>query len=255
MSKNDKKNRKYKIKDKKNNKEWYYIDKEELLSRYPDGGYLIIGEVSVNCLETEGNIKEIRLNEEESIPVKPSGTYSERKYYTKGYIPCEEKDKYIVVKKKKRTKMFMLLILALLLLLGGVGGCMFMKKKVDIDSNAGDYTAGLKRPSNISSSQILIPGYEKWTLKEGSNTINSALFNPEGNPCFFKYTIVEKQTGDVLYESKLVPPGKGITPIKLNKTFKKGNYTVVLKFESFDLEDTDIQYNGSDVEIQLNVVD
>mgnify|MGYP000168973197 CR=1 FL=1 len=252
------KNEKCKIRDKKNNKIWYYIDKEEMLERHPDGDYLIAGEVSVNCLETEESVKEIKIskeiNEEEVIPVKSSGTYKEGKYYTKGYIPCEEDGRYIVVKKKKRMKLFLLLFLIPLLILGILSGGMFMKKRTDIDPNAGDYTAGLKRPDNINSSQILIPGYEKWTLKEGSDTINSALFNPEGNPCFFKYTITEKKTGDVLYESKLVPPGKGITPIKLNKTFKEGSYTVILQFESFDLENTKIQYNGSDVEIQLNVV-
>ena len=57
-----------------------------------------------------------------------------------------------------------------------------------------------------------------------------------------------------MYESKLVPPGKGITPIKLNKRFEEGIYRLILKFESFDLEDTNIQYNGSDIEIQLSVV-
>lgn len=258
MSRGSKKE-KCKIIDKKSNKIWYYIDKEEISEIHPDGDYLIAGEVSVNCLETEESVKEIKINkeinEEELIPVKPLGTYKEGKYYTKGYIPCAEDGKYIVVKKKKRTKLFLLLFLIPLLILGILFGGMFMKNRTDIDPNAGDYTAGLKRPDNIGSSQILIPGYEKWTLKEGSDTINSALFNPEGNPCFFKYTITEKETGDVLYESKLVPPGKGITPIKLNRTFEKGNYKLILKFESFDLENTDIQYNGSDVEVQLNVVE
>lgn len=249
---------KNKIRDKKNNKIWYYIDKEKILERHPEGDYLIVGEITVNYSEDEDSIKKIKIskevNEAELIAVKPSGTYKEGKYYTKGYIPCEEEGKYIVVKKKKNTKIFFVLFFILILILGLLLGGKLMKKRTDIDPNAGDYTAGLKRPDNISSSQILIPGYEKWTLKEGSDTINSALFNPEGNPCFFKYTIIEKATGDTLYESKLVPPGKGITPIKINKRFEEGIYRLILKFESFDLEDTNIQYNGSDVEIQLNVV-
>ena len=59
-----------------------------------------------------------------------------------------------------------------------------------------------------------------------------------------------------MYESKLVPPGQGITPIKMNESFDEvGTYDAVLKFKTVDFEDTDITYNGSDMEVQINVVE
>lgn len=241
--------------DKRRNIEIDYIDSEKLKEKHPDGDYSIIGEISVKEQDDKGIIKKI-LNRDVDIYVKAIGTYEEKKYKTLGYIPCEN-DEYVVVKKKDYTKIIaMFLILILLTLSLFIGFSLKNSNKQDIDPNAGDYSSALKRPDNIGDSQILVPGYEKWTLKKGSDTIDSALFNPEGNPCYFKFTLIEKSTGEILYESKLVPPGKGITPIKLNKIFNEvGSYDTILKFQSFDLEDTEIEYNGSDVEVELNVVE
>ncbi|MGL4283259.1 hypothetical protein [Eubacterium aggregans] len=135
-------------------------------------------------------------------------------------------------------------------------GLPFKKNGIDIDPNAGNYESALKRPENIGQSKILIPGYSEWTITKGSDIIESVLFNSEGNPCFFKFEIIEKDSGDVLYQSRLVPPGQGISPIKLTKSFNEvGTHNIILKIQSVDLEDQSIHYNGSDVEMQLNVVE
>lgn len=248
-------NRKCCFYDKKTGKQINYINFERLKEEHPNGDYYIIGELSIKNQKTEGTIKKI-LDGDVEIHIKPIGTYKESKYKTLGYIPYENNE-YIAVKKRSYTKIiaiFLTVLLAMLVLLGGF----FFKSsgKQDIDPNAGDYSSALKRPDNIDESQILVPGYGKFTIKKGSDTIDTAFFNPEGNPCFFKFTLIEKSTNKVLYESKLVPPGKGISPIKVNKIFNElGSYDAILKFQSFDLEDTTIQYNGSDIEVKLNVVE
>lgn len=230
-----------------------YISHEELKERYPEGEYSIIGEISTKEKNEKGVNKKL-INEEKNILVQPIGTYKESRYKTLGYIACENNE-YVAVKKKKGILALLLIILLILLTL--LSGYFIMNKdKADIDPNAGDYSSALKRPDNIDNSQILVPGYGKFTIKKGSDTIDTAFFNPEGNPCFFKFTLIEKSTNEVLYESKLVPPGKGITPIKINKTFDEiGSYNAILKFQSFDLEDTDIEYNGSDIDVKLNVIE
>ncbi|SDY20337.1 hypothetical protein [Eubacterium barkeri] len=154
-------------------------------------------------------------------------------------------------------KKFIIVAVALLLIMLACGVWFALQNRsIDIDPNAGNYESSLKRPENIGQSKILIPGYGEWTMKKGSDTIESVLFNPEGNPCFFKFEIIERDNGDVLYQSRLVPPGQGISPIKLSKTFNEvGTYNVVLKFQSVDLEDQKTNYNGSDVEVKLNVVE
>ena len=131
---------------------------------------------------------------------------------------------------------------------------MYKGNKPDVDPDAGDYISALKRPENIGSSKILIPGYGKFKIKKGSDTIDTVLFNPEENPCYFKFTLIETKTDEVLYESKLIPPGKGVTPVKLQKTLDQaGSYDFTLKLQTFDLEDTSINYNGSNTSVKLIV--
>ncbi len=238
--------------DKKTEKKISYISSENLNERHPEGDYSITGEIYVKNKEENG-IKKL-IDEDTEICIQKIGTYKESRYKTIGYIPCED-GKYIAVKKKKNFIIWIILIfLLVMMLLGGL--FLANKNKADIDPNAGDYLSALRRPDNINDSQILVPGYGKFTIEKGNDTIDTAFFNPEGNPCFFKFTLIEKDTNEVLYKSKLVPPGKGITPIKMNKSFDKvGSYDAVLKFQSFDLEDTNIEYNGSDIDVKLNVVE
>lgn len=244
----------YQYRDKISSKMITYIDLNTLKRKHPDGDYSIVGEIDIKAKDVNGISKKV-LDDDIYIYVKSIGTYKESNYKTIGYIPCEN-DEYVIVKKKSYSKLILPLILTLLLLLGLIGGYLLMGDKADIDPNAGDYISSLKRPDNIDESKILIPGYGKFTIKKGTDSLDTVFFNPEGNPCFFKFELVEKQSGDVLYESKLVPPGKGISTIKLNKKFDKvGSYDAVLRFNTVDLENTKISYNGSDIDVKLNVVE
>ncbi|WWU66664.1 hypothetical protein QJR26_18145 (plasmid) [Clostridium baratii] len=244
---------KYYFYDKRTGTRIDYIKYETLKEKYPDGDYHSVGEITTKEKNENGITKKL-LNEDLDILVQPIGTYKESKYKTLGYIPCENNE-YVILKKKKGLLGWILLLLLIAVTLSS-GFFIINKNKSDIDPKAGDYSSALKRPENIDDSKILVPSYRKFTIKKGSDTIDTAFFNPEGNPCFFKFTLIEKSTNEVLYESKLVPPGKGITPIQINKTFDKvGEYDAILKFQSFDLEDKKIEYNGSNIAVKLNIVD
>lgn len=240
--------------DKRTNSKIHYIYSEKLKEKNLNCDYAIIGEVSIKEQDNNGIVKKT-LDEDIDIYVKPIGTYAEKKYKTLGYIHCNN-DEYVAVKEKIYTKIIVkFLILILLILALFLGFSLKNNKKQDIDPNAGDCSSVLKRPKNISNSKILVPGYGKFVVRKGSDTINTVFFNPEDNPCFFKFTLIEKSTNEILYESKLVPPGKGITSIKINKVFNEfGSYNVILKLQSFDLENTNVEYNGADMEVNLNVV-
>ena len=249
----DKNKEKYYFYDKRIGVRIDYIKHENLKEKYPDGDYYIVGEITTKEKNETGINKKI-LNEDLNILVQPIGTYKESKYKTLGYIPCENNE-YVLLKKKKGLIGWILLVLLIAATLFS-GFFIINKDKADIDPNAGDYSSALRRPENIDNSQILVPAYREFTIKKGSETIDTAFFNPEGNPCFFKFTLVEKSTNEVLYESKLVPPGKGVTPIKMNKIFNEvGKYDAILKFQSFDLEDTKIEYNGSNISVKLSIVE
>lgn len=254
-------NKKRQFYDKRIQKLIPYIEVKEFEERQKTENCFVSGEIFIKEKDSLKNalIKKMQ-GRNEDISVFPIGTYKESAYKTIGYIPCENNE-YISVKKKRKTKLAVGICVAVLIVLIFLLGKLFIhtNDKNDgpiIDPNASNYTSALKRPEDADDSKILIPGYGKWTMKKGSDTIESVLFNPEDNPCYFKFTIIEKSTGNILYESKLVPPGKGITPIKLNKAFDEtGTYDLIMKFQTFSLGDASVSYNGSDVEIQLNVVE
>ena len=125
---------------------------------------------------------------------------------------------------------------------------------LDIDENAGDWN-GEQLPDKTDDAPaagIKIPGYPSITLPKDQKTVNVALLNPEGNPCYFTFEIVLKDTGESLYKSKLVPPGKAITEITMSRALSAGEYNATIKITTTSLEDGSAM-NGANVETVLIV--
>ena len=125
---------------------------------------------------------------------------------------------------------------------------------LDIDPGADDWN-GEKLPDKTDDAPaagIKIPGYPSITLPKGQKTVNVALLNPEGNPCYFTFEILLKDTGERLYKSKLVPPGKAITEITMTKALSAGEYNATIKIATASLEDGSAM-NGANVETVLIV--
>jgi hypothetical protein len=77
-----------------------------------------------------------------------------------------------------------------------------------------------------------------------------ALMNPEGNPCYFKFEIVLKDTGETIYESQYVPPGKTISDVTLTRPLSEGEYNATIKISTVAL-DQQTPLNGANVETVL----
>ncbi len=241
-----------------------YIGYRDLQRNHPDGAYTIVGEVLQSADVEKAQIKNIDAGNGITLPVNPVGIFSANAYKNVGYIPCGEKQ-YIAFYKKKATGILLPIFLVPLLILSVLLAIwynnipkepeiQFPGTKYEIDSSITNYEGQLTRPADMEQTQILIPGFSELYVKEGSDLVSSCLFNPADNPCFFQFNVVDSTTGDILYESKLVPPGKGIEGFKLNRTFTAGEYPAVIQFKSHDLEDPSINYNGSEMEITLVVV-
>ena len=119
-----------------------------------------------------------------------------------------------------------------------------------IDSDSGEIGTG----SNYSGGQqgIRIPGYPSITVDAGKDNVTMNLFNPEGNPCYFTFELVLKDTNETLYTSKMVEPGKAITNVTLSHGLEKGEYPAVIKISTASLEDGSAM-NGANVETTLIV--
>ena len=125
---------------------------------------------------------------------------------------------------------------------------------LDIDENAGDWN-GQQLPDKTEdapSAGIKIPGYPSITLPKDQNTVGVALVNPEGNPCYFTFELVLKDTGETLYKSKLVPPGQAITKITMSKPLSAGEYNATIRITTTSLTDGSAM-NGANVETVLIV--
>ena len=125
---------------------------------------------------------------------------------------------------------------------------------LDIDPGAGEWN-GAQIPDQTPDAPavgIKIPGYPSITLPKNQETVNVALLNPEGNPCYFTFELVLKDTGESLYKSKLVPPGQAITQITLAKALEAGEYNAVIKINTTSIADGSAM-NGANVETVLIV--
>ena len=134
------------------------------------------------------------------------------------------------------------------------GPSVSQNNNLEIDENAGEWN-GQQLPDKTEDAPavgIKIPGYPSITLPADQETVNVALLNPEGNPCYFTFELVLKDTEETLYKSKLVPPGQAITEITMSKALAAGEYNATIKITTTSLEDGSAM-NGANVETILIV--
>ncbi len=166
----------------------------------------------------------------------------------------------IVVKKKH---IVIAVIVALLLIIAGIviglnwnnwfGGedtSVAQSYDPDIDPNASAWTGQQPEDQGGASSGIQIPGYPSITIEADTQDVAVALLNPEGNPCYFTFELALKDTDEVLYTSKLVPPGQAIYNITLSRPLEAGEYDAVIRISTTSLEDGSAM-NGANVETVL----
>lgn len=121
---------------------------------------------------------------------------------------------------------------------------------VDLDPNAGTWEGSKPEDKGGVPQGIKIPGYPSITVAANTKNVTMALLNPEGNPCYFKFEIVLKDTDETIYESKYVEPGKAISAVTLTKPLAEGEYPATIKISTLSL-DGKTPLNGANVETVL----
>ena len=71
---------------------------------------------------------------------------------------------------------------------------------IELDENAGQYTGEKPKDKGGQQTGIKIPGYPSITIAKDKQDVTMALMNPEGNPCYFKFEIVLKDSGEAIFE-------------------------------------------------------
>ena len=121
---------------------------------------------------------------------------------------------------------------------------------IELDPNAGEYTGEKPKDEGGAAEGIKIPGYPSITIAKDTTDVTMALMNPEGNPCYFKFVIVLKDSEETIFESKYVQPGDCIYDVKLNKPLAEGEYPAVIQISTIAL-DGETPLNGANVETVL----
>ena len=173
-----------------------------------------------------------------------------------GYIPCANengKEGYIRIIQKSK-KVFLIPVLILLLLLGGLLGGAFLlnNQGVHLDEAAISYQMpnGMK---NENPEEIMIPVFTELTMAKGSKEVTAGLVNPEGNPCYFQYSIYLKKDKELLYQSEWIEPGTAVVEFELKEQLSAGEYPIEIHIKTGSLDNPEIEMNGGEVDCILRV--
>ena len=122
-----------------------------------------------------------------------------------------------------------------------------------IDSGAGDYVSQVidaKIEPNVA-----VPGWSSITIPSGTTQVTSVdFYNPEENAglYYLTYKLSLADTGEVLYESNAIPPGKHIQSITLSRALPAGTYDAVIHVQPYRISD-ETPTNNAEMETKLIV--
>ena len=123
---------------------------------------------------------------------------------------------------------------------------------MQIQKGAVDYNTAVPDNTGEESGQpgIKIPGYPDITIKAGESSIPLTLLNPEGNPCYFAFTVLID--GASCYKTGLVEPGKAIRGFSAGSTFSSGTHELTVQIDTYSLGGK-TQMNGAQTKTTLTV--
>ncbi|WP_052446582.1 hypothetical protein [Candidatus Soleaferrea massiliensis] len=163
--------------------------------------------------------------------------------------------------KHKLTAGLVILLAGVLFIVGGIvigmnWNSWFSKQasvpNADLDPGAVSWSGSLPQSGSGDEKGIAIPGYPSIAIPAGETDVRVALTNPEENPCYFTFELVLKDTGESLYTSRMVEPGKALTSITLSRPLEAGAYDAFLRITTHSLTDLS-GMNGANVATRLVV--
>lgn len=150
-------------------------------------------------------------------------------------------------------------LLIVLLFAGGVFWFFFRPSPVPpaqtgngmvVDTDAEVWENQLEDQAEIPG--IKIPGYGTISFPAKEKEVQLTLANPEENPCYFQFVIALDETGEILYTSDLIEPGKAIKNLTLARGLEAGEHEAAIQVHTFSL-DTQERMNNAVVRTNVSV--
>lgn len=122
----------------------------------------------------------------------------------------------------------------------------------EVDAAAEAWTGAKETYQGKSERDTIdIPGFDSMSIQAGIKEQNVNLYNPEQNTCYFKMSLYLND-GTLLWESKLIQPGKAVYNLTLNQPVDAGEYQdCILKYECFSMDENQTPLNGSEIHFTL----
>ncbi|KMZ53988.1 hypothetical protein [Dorea sp. D27] len=222
---------------------------------YPNGGFKVFSDIH---MRENPKAEDHLAGEEAEVGLYP---YQNRLAWTKrvvGYIPVVDgkgEEGFLRIVDHAWHRLLSVILAALVCAIIFLAGIWIARKdEVEgLDKTAVSYhVEGIK---NTDSDSILLPGVSTLNGREGDTHIKAVLLNPEGNECYFRYTIKQTDTGESLYASGLIEPGKAVMEFDLNKKLESGTYPIEVIVETRDIQEPKIVYNAGNIQAQLVITE
>lgn len=226
-----------------------YEDRASFQKRYPkeQGGYRVIGAIGEGLTDIKGSW----FYDEQEYPFFEL-QYKKSRYKIIGYIEVDE-DTFIAIIGKDYSKFIQLFLGVMVVLFVCIGGWQLLQTREgpNLDPGSKKYEAKVEIPEDADPSKIAIPGYGDVEMRAGSSEAYVALWNPDLNPCYFKFEIVLTESEESIYAGGLIPPGNAVTTVKFNRSFDKGVYPITIRVNTYGLEDYTKSLNGGEIKTKL----
>lgn len=134
------------------------------------------------------------------------------------------------------------------------GGGKEASDKLQVDPSAGEYVAPVAQESEDGGG-IAIPGWGYISIPANETEIEVDFPNPEANDgkYYLSFELRLKDSGEVLYTSGLVPPGKTIQHITLSRGLDEGTHKAVVHVQPYKMDEEQTPTNNADMETDLVV--
>lgn len=131
---------------------------------------------------------------------------------------------------------------AVIVLIAAAAGISYYKtRQGEVTNFTPEFEEGQEAPTAESAEGeekgIKIPGYSVIPVTAGTEEVSIDLTNPEENQVYFQITFLLTDTGEELYQSKLLSPGQHLYNITLNRALEAGDYNLTIQYDTFSMDE------------------
>lgn len=240
----------------RNKNTWNYITPKEY-QQFPRNEKRICGDLRA---KDSGSLDRVLISDGEGTPQIGLYEFTRKKRWyerTVGYIPAEYTEDgtfcFVRVLAVSPMKAILFPLLFLLLLAGIIMGVLWYLNR-DPGPNLDEAAVAYKFEAltNTDPTSTMIPMIDEFEVFNGSH-VEEALINPDGNTCYFIYSITLDDTGEELYRSGMLKPGTAIVGFDLEHVPASGEYAVTIKIEARDIDNYEQEVNGGEIKSRMIV--